>query len=446
MLKYEEVISYIKHEIAVGNLTSKKKLPSIRTVAHAFNCSMGTIIKAYTELEKSHIIYASPKSGYYLLEKHIDSKLIESPVIDFSSGVPDVETFPYESFQHCLKKSIELYKETLFNYSDTAGLPSLIKLLARQFVQYQIFTNSENIVITSSSQQALNLLSIMPFPNGKSTILVEQPTYYGMIKALNFNQVSAIGIERNLAGINLDDLERKFKYGDIKFFYTVPRFHNPLSTSYTRQEKESIIKLAQKYNVYIVEDDIAADLDTDKKSDPMFSYDNSSKVIYLKSYSKILMPGLRVAALILPQLLVKTFLDYKKWTDMHSPVISQGALEIYLQSGMFDIHKKEIIQLYAKRMTCLEDTLSSFKNSNIKWNIPKSGYFSCLYAETNQSCNTIVSLLKKENIHLMDTSLCFLNEYKRDSYFRISISKVNEEKIKMGLPKVLTIIQDHLLK
>ena len=74
---------------------------------------------------------------------------------------------------------------------------------------------------------------------------------------------------------------------------------------------------------------------------PMFTYDTSSKVIYLKSYSKILMPGLRVAALILPKLLINTFLDYKKWTDMNSPILSQGALEIYLKSGLFDIHKKK---------------------------------------------------------------------------------------------------------
>ena len=194
--------------------------------------------------------------------------LREHTIIDFSSGVPDIETFPYKNFQHCLNKSIELYKETLFTYLDPRGLNSLIKVLAKHLQQYQIFTNPENIIITSSSQQALNILSIMPFPNGKSNILVEQPTYYGMIKSLELNNISALGIERGLNGINLDELENMFKYGNIKFFYTIPRFHNPTGNSYNRQEKESIVKMAERYNVYIVEDDIVADLDADKKNDP----------------------------------------------------------------------------------------------------------------------------------------------------------------------------------
>ncbi len=444
MLKYEEVIGYIKNEISFGNFTHKKRLPSIRVISRLFNCSIGTVLKAYDKLEKDHIIYSSPKSGYYLLEDFHDNNFSEHSTIDFSSGVPDIKTFPYKNFQHCLNKSIELYKETLFTYLDPRGLNSLIRVLAKHLQQYQIFTNPDNIIITSSSQQALNILSIMPFPNGKSNILVEQPTYYGMIKSLELNNISALGIERGLNGINLDHLESMFKYGNIKFFYTIPRFHNPTGNSYNKQEKESIVKIAERYNVYIVEDDIVADLDIDKKNDPMFTYDTSSKVIYLKSYSKILMPGLRVAALILPSLLINTFLDYKKWTDMNSPILSQGALEIYLKSGLFDIHKKEIIKLYSDRMTCLKNTLSLFNHPKIKYNVPKSGYFACIYVNNDLYYNKIASSLQNKNIELLDTSACFLREYRNNNYFRICISKANEDKIKKGIPIVLNTIQKYL--
>lgn len=284
----------------------------------------------------------------------------------------------------------------------------------------------------------------MPFPNDKSNILVEQPTYYGMIKSLELTRVPALGIERSLDGINLGELEKLFKYGNVKFFYTIPRFHNPTGTSYNRQEKEAIVKMAEKYNVYIVEDDIAADLDLDQKNDPIFSYDTSSKVIYLKSYSKILMPGLRVAALILPELMINTFLDYKKWTDMNSPILSQGALEIYIKNGMFDMHIKKVIKLYADRMACLKDTLSALVTPKMKWNVPESGYFSCLYAENNLQYNKIVSSLREKNIELLDTSQCFLKEYKNNNYFRISISKTDEDKIREGIPIVINTISKYL--
>lgn len=444
LLKYEKIIKYIKKEISEGSLTYKKRLPSIRTVSQQFNCSIGTILKAYDKLEKDNIIYSSPKSGYYLLEDFHNINSSKNTIFDFSSGVPDIETFPYKDLQHCLNKSIKLHKETLFTYSDPRGLNSLRNVLKDHLHQYQIFTHEDNIVITSSSQQALNILSIMPFPNSKSNILIEQPTYYGMIKYLELNKTPALGIERGFNGINLNELENMFKYGNIKFFYTIPRFHNPTGYSYNKQEKMAIIKLAKKYNVYIIEDDITADLDLDKKNDPMFTYDTSGKVIYLKSYSKILMPGLRVAVLILPEILMKTFLDYKKWTDMNSPVLSQGALEIYLKSGMFDIHRRKISKLYSNRMTCLENTLSSLKQPKIKWNVPRSGYFACIYVDNKLRYDKIISTLSNQNIQLLDTRTCFLKEYRTDNYFRISISKTNEEKIKKGIPIVLDTIQKYL--
>ncbi len=444
MLKYEKIVSYIKDEISLGNFMPKKRLPSIRAISQLFNCSVGTVLKAYDELEKDHIIYSLPKSGYYVLEDFPNNPSIDS-IIDFSSGVPDAKTFPYKNFQHCLNKSMDLYKDTLFTYSDPRGLNSLIHTLASHLQQYQIFTKPDNILIASSSQQVFNILSMMPFPNNKSNILVEQPTYYGMIKYLKLNNIPTLGIERGFDGIDLNELEKLFKYGNIKFFYTIPRFHNPTGISYNRQEKEAIVKMAEKYNVYIVEDDISADLDLDKKNDPLFCYDTSSMVIYLKSYSKILMPGLRIALLILPKLIINTFLDYKKWMDMNSPILSQSALEIYLKSGLFDIHKKEMIKLYSHRLAFLKETLSKYNNPKIKWNVPNYGYFSCIYAENNLKCNKIVTSLKDKNIELLDTSECFLKEYKNNNYLRISISKANEDKIKKGIPLVMDTIEKYLI-
>lgn len=443
--KYELIVEYIKKEILNENLIPRKKLPSIRKTAQKFECSVGTVLAAYAELEEEHIIYSEAKSGYYILDSELSKKNnLKKQLIDFSSGAPDVETLPYKSFQHCLNNSIQIYEETLFSYCDPRGLNSLIQVLAEHLKDYQIFTKPENIVITTGSQQALNLLSLMPFPNGNSNVLVEQPTYYGMIKSLELNNIPAIGIERGLQGLDLDELEKLFKYSNIKFFYTVPRFHNPTGNSYNKKEREAIVKMAEKYNVYILEDDIMADLDRDKKYDPMFTYDKSSKVIYLKSYSKILMPGLRIAALVLPKVLINTFLEYKKWSDMNSPILSQGALEIYLKSGMFNKHRTKISKFYSERMDCFKEVTSQLKHPNIKWSMPSSGYFACLYVEGNVRYDEIMNTLRNENIQMLDTSTCFLKEYKTNSYFRISISKVDNIKIKKGIPKVFDVVKSNL--
>jgi len=444
LLKYEEIIEYIKTNIKSEKLNHPKKLPSIRSIKELFQCSTGTVLKAYEKLEQDHIIYSVPKSGYYIVDDFSNKNSSKQPIVDFSAVNLNSEAFPYRNFQHCLNKSIDLYKEKLFTYSDPRGLNSLINVLAKHIQNYQIFTKPNNIIITSSSQQALNILSIMPFPNGKSNILVEQPTFYGMIKSLELNNVPTLGINRGFNGLDLDELEKLFKYGNIKFFYSIPRFHNPTGTSYTKFEKQEIIKLAEKYDVYIVEDDIAADLDINKKNDPMISYDVSSRVIYLKSYSKIIMPGLRVAMLILPSLLIDKFLEYKRWTDMNSPILSQGALEIYIKNGMFDGHIKQLVSLYSNRMNCLKNTLLEYKHPNIQYNIPESGYFSCIYVDGHLSYDKIINSLYHKNIKIFDTRECFLKEYKCDNYFRITISEANEKQITKNIPIVLEAIRKHL--
>lgn len=443
-MKYEEIIEYIKTNIKSEKLNHPKKLPSIRSIKELFQCSTGTVLKAYEKLEQDHIIYSVPKSGYYIVDDFHNKNSSKQSVVDFSAVNLNSEAFPYRNFQHCLNKSIDLYKEKLFTYSDPRGLNSLINVLAKHIQNYQIFTKPNNIIITSSSQQALNILSIMPFPNGKSNILVEQPTFYGMIKSLELNNVPTLGINRDFNGLDLDELEKLFKYGNIKFFYSIPRFHNPTGTSYTKFEKQEIIKLAEKYDVYIVEDDIAADLDTNKKNDPMVSYDVSSRVIYLKSYSKIIMPGLRVAMLILPSLLIDKFLEYKRWTDMNSPILSQGALEIYIKNGMFDGHIKQLVSLYNNRMTYLKNTLLEYKHPNIQYNIPESGYFSCIYVDDHLSYDKVINSLYHKNIKIFDTRECFLKEYKCDNYFRITISEANEKQITKNIPIVLDAIGKHL--
>lgn len=444
MLKYEEIIEYIKNSIKTEKLSHPKKLPSIRSIQSLFQCSAGTVLKAYTKLEQDHIIYSVPKSGYYIINNFYDKNSSKHPIIDFSAVNLNCESFPYKNFQHCLNQAIDIYKDKLFSYSDPRGLDSLINVLKNHIQKYQIFTKLDNIIITSSSQQALNILSTMPFPNNKSNILVEQPTYYGMIKFLELNNIPTLGINRDFSGINLDELEKLFKYGNIKFFYSIPRFHNPTGTSYSKLEKQEIIRLADKYDVYVVEDDIASDLDMNKKNDPMFSYDTSSRVIYLKSYSKVLMPGLRVAALIMPDSLINIFLNYKKWTDLNSPILSQGALEIYIKNGMFDNHMKQLVNLYSKRISCLKDSLLEYTYPRIKYNIPDSGYFGCIYVNDSLNYDKIITSLYHKNIKIFDTRECFLKEYTCDNYFRITISEVNEKQITKNIPLILNIIEKHL--
>lgn len=438
MSRYNEIIDYVIEEIKNKNIKFGQRLPTVRQLSEKFQCSKGTVVRAYEQMQKEHVIYSVPQSGYYLVEgKNKLYSDLKEEIINFSSAAPDESILPYEDFQHCLNRAIDKYKQVLFSYSDSKGLPSLINVLTKHFQEYQVFCNEENVFITAGSQQAISIICNMPFPNGKSNVLVEQPTYNGILKSLQFSNASVVGIERNFNGIDFNELERKFANDNIKCFYTVPRFHNPLGTSYSNEEKQQIVRLAEKYDVYIVEDDYLADLEIKNNSYPMYYHDLSSRVIYIKSFSKILLPGLRIAAIVLPKILVNSFGQYKKWSDLGTSVLSQGALEIYIKSGMFKAHGKKIKDIYSKRMNLLKKETSDINTPYIKWHIPDTGFFACIEFLNNINIDYLIKKVNERNIYIESMEKNYLKDYLKNSILKISIGRANLDKIESGIAILL---------
>ncbi|MGE7090281.1 PLP-dependent aminotransferase family protein [Lysinibacillus sp. NPDC048646] len=433
--KYKQIMEEIKGQLANGILHAGSKLPSVRQLAVHFSCSKNTVIRAYTELEKEHFIYAVPKSGYYVVHEFQHSKH-DNEMIDFYSAGPDINVLPYIEFQHCMNQAIEQYKEELFTYSDQQGLYSLRVQLVKYLQSLQVFTQPEKLVVVSGSQQALNLLVSLPFPNGKNNILIEQPSYFGFIESANVHQVTTFGIELSMEGIDLGRLEYIFRNNDIKFFYVIPRFHNPLGHSYTNSEKKKIVELAEKYDVYIVEDDFLGDLDPNDKSDPMFSYAPSGRVIYIKSFSKIFLPGLRIATAVLPKQMVDNFLRFKFTSDFNSSALSQGALEIYLKSGMFNSHLKKIKELYHSKMQILQEACELLLPANTHFSKPTSGFYLSIYLPEKVTAKQVVHMLNEQHIYVDDASRMFLPAYKKENLIRLCISQVNESQIKLGIEQL----------
>ena len=434
MHKYSLIFNDIEQRIEDGQIRSGQKLPSIRELSITYSCNKSTVIRAYTELENRHLIYSIPQSGYYAVQKRTDGiRPTGQLAYDFSSGAPDPELFPYLDFKHCINKAIDTYKNELFVYGTPQGLPSLLKVLTKHLANYQVFTNPSNIHVTTGVQQALSVLALMPFPNGKRGVLLEQPSYYLFIRLLELYQIPTIGITRTISGIDLDELERLFRTEDIKFFYTMPRFHNPLGSSYSEQTKKAIAQLAKRYDVYIVEDDYLADLENDMKSDPIFTY-ASTHVVYLKSYSKILFPGLRVGAAVLPTDLTPTFSNYKKLSDIDSSMLSQAALEIYIQSGMFERRKRKIRDSYSRRLMHLNKSLLANSDSAyLSFTEVISGVYTHVIVPDHLHIPTLLDRLRKKRVILQDLEPYYLPAFKPDHLLSLSVTQLSEERIETGV-------------
>ncbi|GGH10396.1 aminotransferase-like domain-containing protein [Paenibacillus segetis] len=442
MKEYTKVMNEIERQIEDGVFRGGQKLPSIRQLSERYSCSKSTIIRAYSELEKRHLVYSIPQSGYYVVLKKVDSEQTAGhSVIDFSSAAPDPELFPYLDFQHCLNKAIDMYRSHLFTYGTPQGLPSLLNVLCKHLANHQVFTSPEHIMITSGVQQALAILTTMPFPSGKQTVLLEQPSYHLMIQLMECYNIPVKGITRSESGIDLNELEQLFRTGDIKMFYTIPRFHNPLGTSYSEKTKKAIGELAKRYDVYIVEDDYLSDMETDTKSDPIYAYD-SSHVIYLKSYSKILFPGLRVGVAVLPPALRETFSVHKRLSDIDSSMLSQAALEIYIQNGMFERRKQKIKTTYHNRMLKLNHALDTFNDTeDIHHARIRSGVHTHLLLPETLHVPTLLKRLSKQRIILKEIEPSYLPSFeKQQSMLKLSITKVAMDQIEEGISTLFTEI------
>ena len=360
MKKYEQIIIDLKLQIQEKKLAQGAKLPSIRQLSTQYQCNKDTVSKALLELKYQNLIYAKNKSGYYVLGETSTIQEETSDWIDFSNAMPDAQLFPYEDFRQCLDQAIRTKEANLFTYHlKHQGLDPLLESLQNYLIASQIYTEKENLVMTTGIQQALYILTHLPFPNGNEAIVIEQPTYHLMNQLVKAEQVPYYTIERTQQGVDLAELEALFKTKDIKFFYTIPRFQNPLGISYTTQQKEKIVALAEKYDVYLVEDDYLGDFDQHQSHLPFHYYDYNQRVIYLKSFSKIIFPALRLGCCILPDQLVESFTAKKMLIDYDTNLLSQKALSLYIDSGMFERHRQLLAQSYQKKANLLNQTLQT---------------------------------------------------------------------------------------
>lgn len=233
--------------------------------------------------------------------------------MDFSSSSPDPGLFPHQDFHHCLNKAFEINSRQLFTCGDLAVTDNLKRTLVTRLADSQLFAKAELIMLTTGIQHAPGILALMPFPNGRTEILVEQPSYNLFLRFLEAERLPVSWIMRTSGGINLDELE------------------------------------------YVVEDDYMADLGEVKRFEPIYALDRTSHVVCLKSFSKIIFPGLRLGAAVLPELLVDTFRQYSRFAE--TSVLSQAVLDVYIKNGMDARHCRSMYKHYAARNQRLHKAL-----------------------------------------------------------------------------------------
>jgi DNA-binding transcriptional MocR family regulator len=439
MKAYERIVYDMETLIRESRFRVRERLPSIRELCDTYRCSKNTAVKAYDILKGKHLIYSVPQSGCYIVEKCLEIEKTNTAIIDFSRGNPLLGNIHIPDLKHCLDRAVDICQTNSFAGHKLYGVPSLRTLLPKYLADFQVFTATDNIFVNLGVQQALNIFNQMPFPNKKDTILIEQPTFRYYNNFLKVNGAKILGIPRGQAGIDIGFLEDLFKKENIKFFYTVPNSHNPLGTCYPKEQRKAIAYLAEKYDVYIVEDDYFGDITFGNHGDPIYAYGDHRHHIYLKSFIKII-PWIRIGISVVPTHLLPIFTEHVRYSYYHSyfspSLISQSTLEIYMRSNILKKHVLSVRTELSSRLECLKIHFVDAEKYGAEWIGGESGFYSYLKLPDYINETQFVEALKRRGILVTPGIDCFVNSKYHKQGIRLSVARTTVDDINQGLPQI----------
>ncbi|RME91457.1 MAG: PLP-dependent aminotransferase family protein [Anaerolineae bacterium] len=312
-------------------------------------------------------------------------KLTEQPdIISFAGGLPAPEVFPVEKFREACNIVLQEHGARALQYSTTEGYRPLREMIARHSNRYGIAVTAENILITSGSQQALDLIGRM-FINRGDRILVESPTYLGALQAWNAYGAQYVTVPVDDEGMVTEKLEGALRTGP-KFIYVLPNFQNPSGVTLSLERRRHLVELADKYGVPIIEDDPYGQLRYEGQHlppvvavDSQYRRDNGStysgNVIYLSTFSKLLAPGIRLAWVIAPKDVTRKLVMAKQAMDLHTATFNQMVAYEVGKGGFLDEHVKVIRATYKERRDVMLEVMEELFPSEVYWTKPQGGMF-----------------------------------------------------------------------
>ncbi|MEM0474869.1 MAG: PLP-dependent aminotransferase family protein [Zestosphaera sp.] len=303
-------------------------------------------------------------------------------VISLAGGMPDPQTFPKEELAEIAQEVISERGDVSLQYAPTAGVTEfrkeLMSFLQRKDIRVE---NDDSIIITTGSQQALDLISRV-FIEREDVVIVELPTYLAALNAFTLSHPQIVGIPVDENGMRVDILERELKrvYGEgksVKFIYTIPVAHNPAGVTLSIERKKYLLELASKYDIVIIEDDPYSYFVYESGVDvtSLKTLDNEGRVVYLGTLSKILSPGLRIGWVLGNHYVIDVLERAKQTADLHTPTLTQYIALESIRRGLIDKTIEKAKQIYRIKRDVMLDALADHMPEKTWWPRPVGGLF-----------------------------------------------------------------------
>ncbi len=370
-------------------------------------------------------------------------------IISFGGGFPAPELFPIDKFKEACDTVLTHNGPKALQYSQTEGFAPLRELLAESACRYGIRVTRDNVLITTGSQQALDLLGRI-FLNRGDRVLTESPTYLGALQAWNIYGAEYATITSDEDGMQTDKLEELIAT-NIKFMYVLPNFQNPTGVTLSLDRRRKLIELADRYNVPIIEDDPYGRLRFEGEhispvvvlDDELRSKDRPTyvgNVIYTSTYSKILAPGIRIGWVIAPEEVIKKLVQAKQGADLQSSTFDQNIAYELARTAWLKDHINLIRKVYKERRDAMLEAFAEFMPEGTSWTTPKGGLF--LWLVLPKQCNTFEMFpkaIEEKVAYVPGTS--FHPNGGGSNTMRLNFSACNVEKIMDGVERLSKLVK-----
>lgn len=462
---FQQVYEHIMGRMDRGEWQAHEKLPSIRSIALDLQVHRLTAFRAYQMLKENGNVYVKDKSGYYvsplseLSAENSDSALPELPAnqpipayahlrnelfhvqqipvtYQLAQALIDPNLLPNLFLSEHVKQVFDKYPKVMGTYGPVSGDEELREFLCDYIAKsLNIPLAANEVVITSGSQQAIDLLARV-FIRAMDPILVERPTYSAALEIFRNQGARIFAVDIGPDGYDLDQVEMMLKQHKPRFFYTNPTFHNPTGYTVPASQRKRLVELAAQYRCLIIEDDAFRDMYFDEPPPrPMFVYDTDGWVIYLRSFSKYIAPGLRICAVIGRKSVIEPLLIAKSLADNGTPLLNQKIFLHYFQSARMQQHIAKLRTALQLRRDIVEQELTA---SGWEWVQPAGGLNLWVKLPPSLSAQALLAESLRQSVSFVPGVICDpLSEM--NTFIRLSYCFINESQLREGIRRLVQI-------
>ena len=368
-------------------------------------------------------------------------KVTEQPdVISFAGGLPAPELFPVEAIAEAHAAVFREDGRGALQYSTTEGWAPLRQWIADRLIGKGIAAASDRILITSGSQQGIDLVARL-FLDAGDGVVVENPCYLAALQAFSAFEGSFLPVDSDDDGMRVDQVERVLQQSRAKLIYVVSDFHNPKGTTLSLERREQLIEISRRHRIPILEDDPYGELRyRGQRVPPLAAMDKEGLVIQLSTFSKTLSPGMRLGWVAASDEIIQGLIVTKQAADLHTTTVEQRAAAKLLTSFDYAGHIAELRQVYGERCTTMLDSLERHFPASTKWTRPEGGLFIWVELPASLNAEDVLAEALREKVAFVPGNSFFASG-DRKHFMRLNFSNRPAEMIDTGIARLGNIIK-----